>query len=96
MYHGTPADYYKFTKFGNLYINEGLQNYVDTAVYTISSISNEVEWVNTYYSANGVSTRVQSVTGPFIITSVDSVKLVLTSNISTTVGPRYEQVVFKK
>lgn len=96
MYHGTPTDYYKFTKYGNLYINEGLERYIDTAVYSISSINNQVSWVNHYISINGVSNTIQSSSQPFVITSVDSVSLVLTQNVSTSQGPRYEQIKFKK
>src|SRR3954470_13660214 len=35
MYHGTPTDHYIFTKYGNLYINNGFNSQIDTAVYTI-------------------------------------------------------------
>ncbi|MDB5022388.1 MAG: hypothetical protein JWP78_143 [Mucilaginibacter sp.] len=96
MYHGTATDHYKFTKYGNLYINEGLENLIDTAVYTLSSISNQVSWVNNYLSVNGVSNTNQSSSLPFVITSVDSVSLVLTQGVSTSQGPRYEQIKFKK
>ncbi|MDB5154840.1 MAG: hypothetical protein JWR54_3591 [Mucilaginibacter sp.] len=96
MYHGTATDHYKFTKYGNLYINEGLDNLTDTAVYAISSINNQVNWVNNYISVNGVSSTFQSVSLPFVITSVDNVSLVLTQSVSTSQGPRYEQIKFKK
>jgi len=96
MYHGTPADHYKFTRYGNLYINEGLQNLIDTAVYTISSITNQVAWVNNYFSVNGTVVPYQTSTPSYVITAVDSVKLVLTQNAATASGIRYEQIVFKK
>jgi hypothetical protein len=98
MYHGTPSDHYYFTKWGNLFINEGLNNLVDTAVYAIS-ISNSqsiVSWTNSYISVNGNVSRVQSSSSPYGITSVNTTSLVLTSNIQTIQGPRYEQITFKK
>jgi hypothetical protein len=96
MYHGVAADHYIFTKYGNLYINEGLESFVDTAVYSVASITNSVSWTNNYISVNGVSTTTQSISLPYVITSVDSTSLVLTSNASTSQGPRYEQLTFKK
>jgi hypothetical protein len=96
MYHGVAADHYIFTKYGNLYINEGLENFVDTAVYSIASITNSVSWINTYVSVNGVFTTTQSISLPYSITSVDTTSLVLTSNASTAQGLRYEQITFKK
>lgn len=95
-YHGVAADHYKFTKYGNLFINEGLENFVDTAVYSVTSLTNSVSWINNYVSVNGVSTTTQSISLPYVITSVDSVSLVLTSNATTSQGPRYEQLTFKK
>ncbi|HTD39071.1 MAG TPA: hypothetical protein VK671_00520 [Mucilaginibacter sp.] len=96
MYHGTATDYYKFTKFGNLFINEGLDSYVDTALYGIETSTNRVDWLNNYISINGIVSRNQTVSPTYTITSVDTAKLILTSNISTSFGPRYEQIVFKK
>ena len=95
-YYGVATDHYIFTKYGNLFINEGLENFVDTAVYSVASITNSVSWINNYVSVNGVSTTTQSISLPYVITSVDSVSLVLTSNASTSQGPRYEQLTFKK
>jgi hypothetical protein len=96
MYHGTPADHYIFTKYGNLFVKEGLNNLIDTAQYVISAAKNQVAWVYTYISVNGVSSTQLSDSPPFNITSVDSVSLVLTSNLSTAQGLRYEQITFKK
>lgn len=96
MYHGVAGDYFKFTKYGNLYVNEGLDKLIDTAVYAISTTSNQVNWINNYTSLNGVVTINQSLAPPFVITKVDTANLILTSSISTTSGPRYEQLVFKK
>ena len=95
-YIGSPGDYYKFTKYGNLYIQEALDHLVDTAVYGISSTTNQVGWDNIYTSINGSSTTIVSVTPSFVITHVDSANLILTQNAQTTAGPRYEQIVFKK
>ncbi len=95
-YVGSAGDYYKFTKYGNLYIQEALDHLVDTAVYAISSTTNQVGWENLFISINGSSTTQTSITPSFVITHVDSVKLVLTQNASTTAGPRYEQITFKK
>lgn len=96
MYHGVPTDHYIFTKYGNLYINEGLEQYVDTAVYSVTSINNNVSWLNSYFSANGNSSYTQTTTGPFVITSIDTASLVLTQNGPTPGGQRYEQIVFRK
>ena len=96
MYHGVAGDYYKFTKYGNLYVNEGLNKLIDTAIYGITTTTNQVNWVNNYISVNGVVSINQSLSPPFVITKVDSANLILTSSVSTTAGPRYEQIVFKK
>jgi hypothetical protein len=96
MYHGTPADYYKFTKFGNLFINEGLNSYIDTALYGIEASTNRVDWLNNYLSLNGVVSRNPTISPSYTITSIDTAKLILTSDVSTSLGQRYEQIVFKK
>ena len=96
MYHGTPADHYNFTKYGNLYIKEGLQNFTDTAVYDISSINFQVSWINNYISVNGAVSTIPSNSPPYAITTLDSANLVLTSNYQTAQGQRYEQIKFKK
>ena len=96
MYHGVAGDYYKFTKYGNLYVNEGLNKLIDTAIYGITTTTNQVNWVNNYISVNGVVSINQSLSPPFVITKVDSANQILTSSVSTTAGPRYEQIVFKK
>ncbi len=96
MYHGVVNDHFIFTKYGNLYINEGLENLIDTAVYSVASITNSVSWINTYFSINGTFTTTQSLSLPYVITKVDTASLILTSNASTAQGPRYEQITFKK
>jgi hypothetical protein len=96
VYKGTPADHYIFTKYGNLYINSGYQNYVDTAVYTIGPNS-KVEWANSYISVNGVSSRAPSSSGAFVIASVTTHSLVLTQDAITANGDeRYESITFTK
>ena len=96
MYHGVVGDYYKFTKYGNLYINEGLDKYIDTAIYGITTTTNQVNWVNNYTSLNGLATINQSLAPTFTITKVDAANLILTSSVATTAGTRYQQVVFTK
>jgi hypothetical protein len=96
MYHGSAGDYYKFTQYGNLYIAESLENLVDTAIYAISSINNQVAWNNLYTRVNGVTTTLVSTTGPFTIVNVDTANLVLMQNVQTASGLRYEQLTFKK
>lgn len=97
MYHGVTGDHYIFTKYGNLYINEGLNSYVDTAIYGINSLNYSVAWENLYQSVNGASNRVLTSSSPYSITSVDTVSLVLTADTKSAGGtPRYEQIVFKK
>jgi hypothetical protein len=96
VYKGTAADHYNFTKHGNLYINSGYQNYVDTAVYAITA-NNRVGWVNSYISVNGVSSRAPSSSGTFIITSLTAHSLVLTQDAFVTGGDeRYESITFSK
>jgi hypothetical protein len=98
MYHGTASDHYYFTKWGNLFINEGLNSLVDTAVYNIAIENSQkgVSWINSYISVNGNATREQSVSSIYAITSVSATSLILTANIQTIQGPRYEQITFKK
>ncbi|MFI5160985.1 MAG: hypothetical protein ACHQHN_06885 [Sphingobacteriales bacterium] len=98
MYKGTASDHYTFTKWGNLFINEGLNSLVDTAVYNISIENSQsgVSWINSYISVNGNATREQSVSSLYAITSVSTTSLILTANIQTIQGPRYEQIKLKK
>jgi hypothetical protein len=96
MYHGSAGDYYKFTKYGNLYIAESLENLVDTAIYNIVSINNSVQWTNLYTRVNGVTTTLVTTSAPFTIVNVDSANLVLSQNVQTASGPHYEQITFKK
>ena len=96
MYHGVSTDHYIFSKYGNLYINEGLNNYVDTAVYAINSLNYLVAWQNLYISVNGVASRATSYSAPYAITSLDTASLVLTANAQSPSGTLYEKIVFKK
>ncbi len=96
VYKGTPTDHYIFTKYGNLYINSGYQNYVDTAIYTISPNS-KVGWVNSYISVNGVSSREPSSSGTFAITSLTAHSLVITQDAIAAGGDeRYESITFTR
>ncbi|WP_426671622.1 hypothetical protein ACPPVU_10325 [Mucilaginibacter sp. McL0603] len=96
IYHGVATDHFIFTKYGNLYIKEGLANLIDTAVYSVASITNSVSWINTYISVNGAFSTIHSQSLPYVITKLDTASLILTSNASTAQGPRYEQITFKK
>lgn len=96
MFHGTANDYYKFTEYGNLYISETYGNLVDTAIYTISSVTNQVGWTNLYTRINGVATNIASLTPAYTILTSDTANLVLTQNAQTSQGVRYEKITFKK
>ncbi|MBS1519363.1 MAG: hypothetical protein JST50_00085 [Bacteroidetes bacterium] len=96
MYHGSAGDYFKFTKYGNLYIAEGLQNLVDTAIYAISSVTNQVGWTNLYTRVNGVTTTLVTTTAPFTIVTLDTANLVLSQSAQTSSGIHYETITFKK
>jgi hypothetical protein len=95
MYYGTPADHYIFTKYANMYIKSTLNNFTDTAVYTIANV-NELTWINSYGSIAGSIVRGPSSNGTFIITSLTAHSLVLTQNFISTEGPRFEVITFKK
>jgi hypothetical protein len=95
-YVGSPGDYFKFTKYGNLYIAESLDHLVDTAIYAISSTTNQVAWQNLYTSINGSASTIPSTSLAFTITHVDTAKLVLTQSGTAQGGARYEQIIFKK
>jgi|ERR1700761_8419761 hypothetical protein len=95
-YKGVTGDHFIFTKYGNLYITEGLDNLIDTAIYAITPINNQLSWVNTYLSVNGQSTTLHSNSVPYDITSLDTASMVLTSNVQASGGIRYEQITLKK
>lgn len=96
MYQGTPNDHYIFTKYGNLYINEGLDKLIDTAIYSVTPGNGTVAWINSYFSTNGVAYIGSTQSFTYNITSIDSVSMVLTSSQATQNGQRYEQIKFKK
>lgn len=96
MYKGTASDHYIFTKYGNLYINSGFNQQVDTAVYSISTSANKVQWTNSYWSVNGVYSRSPTSVGAYVISNLTSTTLVLTQSAATPEGYRYEQITFKK
>jgi hypothetical protein len=96
MYHGVATDHYTFTKYGNLYVNIAQNNFTDTAIYAINSLSYSVSWQNISYSINGTLSRLPSTSSAYAITSLDADTLILTSNAQTNSGARYEQIVFRK
>ncbi|MDO3627873.1 hypothetical protein [Mucilaginibacter sp. BT774] len=93
VYHGVAGDYFKFTKYGNLYINEG-PSYIDTAIYGVSST--QVAWINLYAKINGVVSTVRTQTPPLSIDKLDTANLILSQGVQTSGGFRYEQITFKK
>jgi len=95
-YVGSPGDYFKFTTYGNLYIAESPGHLIDTAIYAISSTTNQVIWQNIYTSINGSASTIPSTSLPYVITHVDTAKLVLTQTGTAQGGARYEQIIFKK
>ncbi|HTD98877.1 MAG TPA: hypothetical protein VK668_06300 [Mucilaginibacter sp.] len=95
MYHGTPSDIYKFTQYGNLYVNNGFNAQIDTAVYAIST-DNKLQFTTSYWSANGNYSRVPLAVGPFQISNLTSTTLTLTQNVKSTNGNYYEQLIFAK
>jgi hypothetical protein len=95
MYHGTTADHFDFTTYGNLYIKNGFENQVDTAIYSIST-NNKMQWTNYYTSVNGQFTRTPLAAGSYAITSLAAHSLVLTQNEITPQGVRFEVITFQK
>ena len=95
MYHGTPADHYIFTKYGNLYIKTGFQVFVDTGIYTISG-TDTLNWVNYYLDFGGGGARSITYQKGYIITALGADSLVLTQSGQDGTQIRYEQITFKK
>jgi len=95
MYHGTAGDQYIFTKYGNLYINNGFNAQVDTAVYTIYS-DNTVKYTTSYWKANNTASRVPLTVGPYKISDLTSNTLTLTEDIKSNSTTYYEQIKFTK
>jgi hypothetical protein len=96
MYYGTPNDHFDFTAYGNLYIKNGFESQVDTAIYSVSTSNNKVQWTNNYTSVQGQSTRQPLAVGAYTITSLAAHSLVLTQNLSTPQGVRFEVITFQK
>ncbi|HVS94337.1 MAG TPA: hypothetical protein VHE59_20005 [Mucilaginibacter sp.] len=94
-YQGTTGDHYIFTKYGNLYIKEAFGgSIIDTAIYDVSN-SYVLNWLNIYVNQNGNVSTIPTNSPPFNIrTNADS--LVLTSNVPTSQGQRYEEIKFIK
>ena len=93
VYHGVAGDYYKFTKYGNLYINEAA-NFIDTAISGVSS--SQVAWINLYVKIAGVVSTVQTQTPALTIDQLDTANLVLSQNLQTSGGVQFERITFKK
>lgn len=94
VYVGGAGDQYKFTKYGNLYISLQNKTFIDTAIYTVSTV--QVGWVNTYIESNGLITTVHTTTPPYNIASLDATNLVLSQTTQASSGQRFEQITFKK
>lgn len=96
-YQGIPGDHYHFTKYGNLFINSGFHAFVDTAIYGISVDSKAVQWVNSYISVDGQSSRTPSTAGVFEIKSVSDHSLFLSQDFTGANGIlRQERIWFSK
>jgi hypothetical protein len=97
MYHGIPSDHYVFTKYANLYVNSGLNAFIDTGIYTISN-SNQLGWESLYGGVLGHYGKDEGAyIGGYVVTSVTAHSLVLTSNtVNSLAGNRYEQIILKK
>jgi len=93
VYHGVAGDYYKFTKYGNLYISEGA-NFIDTAIYGVSST--QVAWINLYLKVSGVVSTVKTQIPPLSIDKLDTANLVLSQSQEASDGLHFEQTTFKK
>ena len=96
IYHGATGDYYKFTKYGNLYVAESSLNLVDTAIYAITSASNQVSWTNLFTSVNGTFTNQVTTAGPYTIVNVDAANLVLMQSVNNSGGSQYQKITLKK
>lgn len=94
VYHGIAGDHYKFTKYGNLYISQQNKTFIDTAIYTVTTV--QVGWVNTYIESNGLITTFHTTTPPFNIVKLDTASLILSQTTQASAGQRFEQITFKK
>jgi hypothetical protein len=94
MYHGTAADHFIFTKYGNLYVNSGFNKQIDTAVYTITD--NKLQWENSFWSVNGRFSYSATSQGYYTISNLTPTTLVLTQALNSPDGFRYEQITFVK
>jgi hypothetical protein len=94
MYHGQPGDHYIFTKYGNIYINNNFDKFIDTGVYNISH--DTVQWASSYISQVGSGGYGLFFIGPFTISNLSNTSLVLTQFVISPDGYRYEQIALKK
>jgi len=90
MYQGVHTDHFIFTRYGNLYIHNGLNQQVDTAIY-IFSPPDQVQWTYTYYSENGIESKAHLTAGPYQITGWNTNVLSLTKKFGGA-PPMYEQI----
>jgi hypothetical protein len=94
MYHGKPGDHYTFTKYGNLYASKTLNGFIDTGVYKISH--DTVSWVSSYVAEGGGYIKGPVSTPPYVVSSLTTTSLILTSNMITPDGIYYEQIRLSK
>jgi len=94
-YHGTIADVYHFTKYGNLFAKSAFHGVIDTGVYTIST-ENKVQWINSFAQSDGATFGPGTTIGAFSITSVSQHSLVLTQHAISPGGELYHEITFKK
>ena len=52
LYHGTPADYYTFTKYGNMYVKSGFNKFFLVGTYSFEN-SNKIKWQGIYGGDSG-------------------------------------------
>ncbi|MDO3627874.1 hypothetical protein [Mucilaginibacter sp. BT774] len=94
VYHGVAGDHYKFTKYGNLYISEQNGNFIDTAIYAVTTV--QVGWINTYMESNGLISTAHTTTPPLNIVRLDTANLILSQTVQASAGQHFEQITFKK
>ncbi|MGZ3750544.1 MAG: hypothetical protein ACXVAU_04650 [Mucilaginibacter sp.] len=96
MYRGEPGDHYTFTKYGNIYINNRFHQQIDTGIYTVSSDTQKVQWIDSYWTEEGAVSRSALSVGAFKISNLTSHSLVLTLSGITPAGVEFEQVTLSK
>src|SRR5689334_1591631 len=79
VYHGVAGDHFKFTKYGNLYISERNGNFIDTAIYAVTTV--QVGWINTYMESDGLISTAHTTTPPLNIVRLDTANLILSQTV---------------